>query len=44
LKHQSPIQALKNWQTERPELFVKQVYKQPGLDIYELGARGIRDA
>ena len=32
LKHQTPIQALKTWQTERPELFVKRVYKQPGLD------------
>ena len=32
LKLQSPIQALKTWQVERPELFVKRVYKQPGLD------------
>ena len=32
LKHQTPIQALKAWQEERPELFVKRVYKQPGLD------------
>jgi transposase InsO family protein len=32
LKHQTPIQALKTWQAERPELFVKRVYKQPGLD------------
>ena len=32
LNHQSPIQALKKWQTEQPELFVKPVYKQAGLD------------
>ena len=38
LKHQTPIQALKNWHLEKPELFVKQVYKQPGLDIYPRNA------
>ena len=32
LKHQTPIQALKTWHSEKPELFVKKVYKQPGLD------------
>ncbi|MDP2433376.1 MAG: IS481 family transposase, partial [Pseudomonadota bacterium] len=32
LLHQTPIQALKKWQTEKPELFVKRVYKQAGLD------------
>lgn len=32
LKHQSPIQALQKWRTERPDLFVKHVYKLPGLD------------
>ena len=32
LNHQTPIQALKKWQTEKPELFVKRVYKQAGLD------------
>ena len=32
LKHQSPIQALKKWQQERPDLFVKRVYNQTGLD------------
>lgn len=31
-KHQTPIQALKNWQQEKPDLFVKRVYKQTGLD------------
>jgi len=25
---------LKKWQTEKPELFVKRVYKQAGLDTY----------
>jgi transposase InsO family protein len=33
LKHQTPIQALKKWQQEKPELFVKRVYNQAGLDI-----------
>ena len=32
LKHQSPIQALQKWQAERPELFVRRVHKQTGLD------------
>ena len=32
LKHQSPVQALQKWQTERPELFVKRVTNLPGLD------------
>jgi transposase InsO family protein len=32
LKHLSPVQALKKWQAERPDLFVKRVYNQPGLD------------
>jgi transposase InsO family protein len=32
LNHQSPIQAMKKWQAEKPELFVKRVYKQAGLD------------
>lgn len=34
LKHQTPIQALKKWQEERPELLVKRVYNQAGLDKY----------
>ena len=34
LKHQTPIQALKKWQAEKPELFVKLVYNQAGLDSY----------
>ena len=32
LKHQTPIEALKKWQQEKPELFVKRVYNQAGLD------------
>jgi transposase InsO family protein len=32
LNHQSPIQALQARQQKRPELFVKRVYKQAGLD------------
>ena len=32
LKHQTPIQALKTWQLAKPNLFVKRVYKQTGLD------------
>ena len=32
LNHESPIQALKRWQTDRPELFLKRVYKHAGLD------------
>ena len=34
LKHHTPIQALKNWQEKRPNLFVKRVYNQTGLDTY----------
>ena len=33
LKHKTPVQALKDWREERPELFRKRVYNQPGLDI-----------
>jgi transposase-like protein len=32
LKHQTPIQALKSWQQNKPDIFVKTVYDQPGLD------------
>jgi IS30 family transposase len=32
LGHITPVQALKQWQKERPDLFVKQVYKHSGLD------------
>ena len=32
LKHQTPIQALQQWRASKPELFVKRIYEQPGLD------------
>lgn len=32
LKHQTPIQALKGWHNKKPDLFVKRVYNQAGLD------------
>jgi transposase InsO family protein len=32
LNHQTPVQALQKWQREKPNLFVKRVYKQAGLD------------
>jgi len=32
LKQKTPIQALKEWHTQKPELFVKRVYNQAGLD------------
>ena len=32
LNHSSPVQALKKWHTGNPDLFVKRVYNQPGLD------------
>jgi len=38
LNHQTPIQALQKWQNEKPELFVKQVYKHTGLDSYRQGS------
>ena len=34
LNHQSPIQATKRCQIDKPDLFVKRVYKQAGLDTY----------
>ncbi len=32
LKHQTPIQALKEWREKSPEIFTKRVYNQAGLD------------
>ena len=32
LNHQTPIQSLQKWFTEKPDLFVKRVYKHAGLD------------
>jgi len=42
LKHQTPIQTLKKWQQEKPELFVKRVYNQAGLDRVAMMADGGR--
>lgn len=36
LNHLTPIQSLKKWYTEKPDLFVKRVYKQAGLDRPEV--------
>lgn len=33
LKHLSPVQSLKDWRSQRPELFVKNIYKHAGPDI-----------
>jgi len=35
LNHRSPVQALKEWQQKKPELFKKRVYNQTGLDSYQ---------
>ncbi|ROR02895.1 hypothetical protein EDC27_0136, partial [Desulfosoma caldarium] len=32
--HITPIQALKNWQQKRPQLFVKSVHDFAGPDTY----------
>jgi transposase InsO family protein len=32
LDHLSPVQALKQWRARKPDLFVKRVYEQAGLD------------
>lgn len=34
LNHLSPVQALKQWQAKRPELFSKRVYELSGLDSW----------
>lgn len=34
LNHLSPVQALKEWQKKKPELFKKRVYNQAGLDTH----------
>lgn len=39
LNHVSPIQALKEWQKKKPELFVKRVYNHISLDTYIAQAR-----
>ena len=35
LGHITPIAALKQWQEKRPDLFLKRVYNQAGLDNYQ---------
>jgi hypothetical protein len=32
LAHQTPLQAMKQWQKSHPELFKKQARNRPGLD------------
>ncbi|MDD2722840.1 MAG: integrase core domain-containing protein, partial [Methylovulum sp.] len=32
INHQTPMQAVQKWQEDKPELFVKKVYDQAGLD------------
>jgi hypothetical protein len=32
LRHLTPVAALKKWQQQKPQLFVKRVYNQAGLD------------
>jgi transposase InsO family protein len=38
LNHLSPVQALKQWQAKRPDLFNKRIYELTGLDTYEVNA------
>ncbi len=40
LRHRTPVQAMKAWQKQRPELFKKRVCNRPGLDIYWSALRG----
>ena len=40
LNHQTPIQALQTWRSKKPDLFVRRVYKHPGLDTYAHQALG----
>jgi hypothetical protein len=37
LGHVSQVEALKAWRKKKPELFVKRVYKQAGLDNLYVG-------
>ena len=32
IESKTPIQALKEWQRQKPDLFIKPVYEQAGLD------------
>lgn len=33
LDNATPIQAMKKWQKKKPDLFVKRIYNQAGLDM-----------
>ncbi len=37
LQQRTPLQAMKDWQTRRPDLFVKRIVNRPGLDSYVPG-------
>ncbi|GGY25115.1 hypothetical protein GCM10011289_30980 [Paludibacterium paludis] len=39
LQHRTSIQAMKEWQKQRPELFKKCVSNRPGLDMYSISVR-----
>ncbi|GEM_PF-3859840 len=41
LGHVPPIQALKQWQTRRPDLFKKRVYNPAGRDIQKIPDRPV---
>jgi hypothetical protein len=34
LRSRTPIQAMKDWYADRPDLFVKRPYDHPGCDTY----------
>jgi len=36
LSNETPVPAIKKWQAEKPELFVKRVYNQTGLDRWRV--------
>jgi hypothetical protein len=36
IEEKTPIQALKEWQQKKPDLFVKRIYDQTGLDCQSL--------
>ena len=40
LDHQTPVQALKQWQQTHPHLFVRQVRNRPGPDTYLIAKGG----
>lgn len=42
LNHLSPVQALKQWQAKRPELFSKRVYELSGLDSHDVSGLHIQ--